>query len=114
MKYRLGIPICDAPQICPYCKNDVFDIYGDHSLTCGGRGDNIHRQDQLRDKVFSSCVSASLSPSLERNNFGSNNQSRPADVFLPSWTQGKPAALNVTVVSSQQSLPMRPMHPVMR
>ena len=66
VKCRLGIPIYDAPRNCPYCKNGVIDIYGDHSLTCGGRGDNIHRHDRLRDKIFSSCVSASLSPSLEK------------------------------------------------
>ena len=103
VKYRLGIPIYDAPRKCPYCKNDVIDIYGDNSSTCRGWGDNIHRHDRLRDKVFSSCVSVSLSPSLEKTNLRSNNQSRPADVFLPSWTQGKPAALDVTVVSSLQS-----------
>ena len=53
--------------------------------------------------VFSSCVTASLSPSVEKKILSSNNQSRPADVILPSGTQGKPAALDVTVVSSLQS-----------
>ena len=41
VKYRLGIPIDDAPRNCPYCKNGVIDIYDDHFLTCRGRGDNI-------------------------------------------------------------------------
>ena len=103
VKYRLGFPIYDAHSNCPYCKNGVIDIYGEHSLTCGGRRDNIHRHDRLRDKVFSSCVSANLSPLLEKKNLSCNNQSRTADVFLPSWTQGKPEALDVTVVSSLQS-----------
>ena len=49
VKYRLGTPINDALRSCPYCKNCVIDIYGDHSLTCGGR-DNIHRHDRQRDK----------------------------------------------------------------
>ena len=55
VEYRLGIPIY-APQNCPLCKNSANNIYGDHSLTCGGRGDNIYRHDRLRDKIFSSCV----------------------------------------------------------
>ena len=119
LKFRLGIPIYDAPRNCPFYKNSVIDIYGDHSLTCGGRGDTIHRHDRLRDKVFSSCVTASLSPSLEKKNLSSNNQSYPADVFLPSWKQGKTAPLDSTVLSSlqscnQQALQMRWIHPVMR
>ena len=31
-----------------------------------------------------------------------NSQCRPADVFLPSWKGGRPAALDVTVVSTMQ------------
>ena len=66
VKYRLGTPIYDALQDCPYCKNSVIYIYGDHSVTRGGREDNIHRHDRLRDKVFSSGVSADFSPSLKK------------------------------------------------
>ena len=66
VKYRLGIPLYDAQRSCPYCKNDVIDNYGDHTLTCGGRGDNFYRHDRLREKVFSLCVSASLSPLLKK------------------------------------------------
>ena len=31
-------------------------------------------------------------------------QSRPADVFLPTWSRGRPAALDVTVTSPLQAL----------
>ena len=74
VKYMLGIPIYDATRNCPCCRNGVIDIYGDHSLTCGGRGDNIHRYDRLRDKVFSTCVFPSLSPSLEEKAANPNLQ----------------------------------------
>ena len=57
----------------------------------------------MQGLLIASCVSASLSPLLEKKNLSSNNKLRPADVFLPSWTQGKPAALDVTVMSSLQS-----------
>ena len=39
----------------------------------------------------------------KKKNLSSNNQFWPADVFLLSWTQGKPAAFDVTVLSSLQS-----------
>ena len=48
-------------------------------------------------------MSASLGPSLAKKDLSSNNQSQPADVFLPTSTQGKPAALDVTLASSLQS-----------
>ena len=34
----------------------------------------------------------------------SNSSARPADVFLPSWKDGSPAALDVTVISPMQQL----------
>ena len=75
VKHRLGIPLFNVPRKCPNCKKGVIDIYGDHSLTCGGRGDKIHRHDRLRDKVFSSCDCASLSSSLKKRTLASTTNS---------------------------------------
>ena len=33
-----------------------------------------------------------------------NSKSRPADIFLPTWSRGQPTALDVTVISTLQSL----------
>ena len=34
------------------------------------------------------------------------SKSRPADLYLPHWSRGRPAALDVTVISTMQALTM--------
>ena len=38
LKYRLGIPLFDSERRCPYFKSANLDIFGDHSVSCHGRG----------------------------------------------------------------------------
>ena len=102
-KYRLGVPVYDAERKCPFCKAGVFDIYGDHAIACHGWGDAIARHDRIRDKLVSACSSANLSPVVEKKNLIPESQSRPGDIFDPTWKAGKPAAFDVTVTSSLQS-----------
>ena len=101
-KYRLGVPVYDAERKCPFCKAGFLDIYGDHAIACHGRGDAIARHDRIRDKLVSACSSANLSPVVEKNLIP-ESQSRPGDIFVPTWKAGKPAAFDVTVTSSLQS-----------
>ena len=56
--------------------------------------------------VFSATQSAGLAPSKEMPNLIPDTSSRPADVFLPTWSRGWPAALDVQVISPlrQQTL----------
>ena len=35
------------------------------------------------------------------------SRSRPADIYLPNWSRGKPAALDVTVISTMQPLTLK-------
>ena len=86
-----------------FCKAGVFDIYGDHAIACHGRGDAIARHDRNRDKIVSACSSANLSLVVEERNLIPESQSRPGDIFIPTWKAGKPAAFDVTVSSSLQS-----------
>ena len=102
-KYRLGVPVYDAERKCPFCKAGVLDIYGDHAIACHGRGDAIARHDRIRDNLVSACSSANLSPVVEKKNLIPESQSRPGDIFVPTWKAGKPAAFDVTVTSSLQS-----------
>ena len=100
---------------CSLCGG-VLDVYGDHCLVCPCGGDRTKRHNLLRNSVFHFCLSAGLSPELEKPNllnarphqgaFPENgvNQSpqdsrRPADVFLPRWRAGLPAALDFAVTS---------------
>ena len=85
---------------CRIC-HAVADPFGDHQVGCGGNGDRIHRHDSIRDAVFSAAQSAARRevPSLIPD-----TRSRPADIFLPNWKRGRPAALDVTVISTLQQL----------
>ena len=55
--------------------------------------------------MFSAAQSAALSPARETNGLIPESMSRPADIFLPTWHGGRPAAVDVHVISPlQQSI----------
>ena len=80
----------------------VADAHGDHQVGCGGNGDRILRHDSIRDALFSAAQSATLAPRKEAPSLIPGSSSRPADVYLPIWVRGQPAALDVTVISTLQ------------
>ena len=84
----------------------MADIYGDHQVACGGGGDRIARHNSLREVIFVAAQAAALGPRREAPCFVPNFSSRPADVLLPSWSQGRSAALDVSVISPLQKLPL--------
>ena len=102
VKYRLGIAVYDPERKCPYCKSGILDTFGDHAAAYHGRGDAIARHDRIRDRIASASSAANLCPVLEKRNLIAENNSRPGDVYLPSWKSGQSAALDITVTSSLQ------------
>ena len=98
-------PFTAPPYSCPECHNTA-DPFGDHQVGCGGNGDRITRHNAIRDVVFSAAQSAALAPSKEMPNLIPDSLSRPADVFLPTWSRGRPAALDVHVISPLQQQTM--------
>ena len=103
LKYRLGVPLYDSDKRCPYCKSAILDIIGDHAVSCHGRGDIISRHDRVRDRIMTASSSANLSPVCEQKHLLPENNSRPGDVYLPSFIAGQPAALDVTITSPLQA-----------
>ena len=99
LKYRIGVPLYIEERKCPYCQNGRLDKLGDHALSCHGRGDMISRHDRVRDRIFAACSTANLSPVCEQKNLIPDNNSRPGDIYLPSWSAGQPSALDVTITS---------------
>ena len=75
----------------------------DHAVACHGKGDAISRHDRIRDRIASACSAANLSPVIEKRDLIAENNSRPGDVYLPSWKSGQSAALDINVTSSLQS-----------
>ena len=86
---------------CPICSRPA-DPSGDHALACGGNNDRVLRHNSLRDVIFSAVQSAALSPRREVPSLVPDSLSRPADVYLPHWSHGRPAAVDVTVISPLQ------------
>ena len=67
-----------------------------------GNGDRISRHNAIRDVIFSAAQSAALAPSKESPGIVPSSLSRPADVLLPNWSSGRPAVLDVHVISPLQ------------
>ena len=101
LSYWLGLRLSQEGSSCPVCK-DSADSFGDHQVGCGGNGDRIHRHDAIQDVLFATAQSAALAPRMETPSLIPSSRSPPADVFLPNWKRGQPAALDITVISSLQ------------
>ena len=113
------VQIHDMEFHCPYC-DEIVDRYGDHCLTYSCGGDRTKRHNLLRNEIYHQCNSGGLSPELEKPGLleprpliGSSYENgeardpnvnrRPADVFLPRWRRGAPAALDIAVTSGLRS-----------
>ncbi len=97
--YWLGVPLHNTQFSC-HCLADAF---GDHQVGCGGNSDRISRHNAIRDIVFNAAQSAALGPSKETTSLVESSASCPADV-LPNWCHGRPAALDLHVISSLKPL----------
>ena len=75
----------------------------DHALHCrDDHGMKGGRHDRLRDKIFKEAQLASFSPTSEMPHLIPGSLSRPADIYIPSWIDGKKLAFDVSVVSPTQ------------
>ena len=101
LQYWLGLQMFEDDMTCPVCHSTA-DCYGDHQVGCGANPDQIHRHNFVRDALFSAAQSAALAPRREVPSLIPGTQSRPADVFLPNWSRGHPAALDITNISPLQ------------
>ena len=95
MAYRLGLKLLTAGECHAHnCTRDL-DKLDDHGMKGG-------RHDRIRDKIFKEAQLASLSPTSEMPGLIPGSQSRPADVYVPTWINGKKVAFDVSVVSPTQ------------
>ena len=115
----LRMPFADADSRCPCCDG-WLDRFGDHALACCGAGDRTRRHNLIRNLVYHAASAAGLSPELEKPGLlaqrpssgsayengascrtGDNDTSfrRPADVFIPRWRSGPPAAWDFAVAA---------------
>ena len=78
-----------------------------NSRTCNAGGDRTLRHNALRDYIYNFAKRAGLNPEREKQGLllptdGSNTRRRPADVYLPRWIRGSPAALDFAVTAPQR------------
>ena len=60
------------------------------------------RHDKIRDQIFSAAQQASLNPLMERPNLIADSQSRPADIYIDNFMDGRKIAFDVSVTSPTQ------------
>ncbi|KAL5475538.1 hypothetical protein EMCRGX_G025366 [Ephydatia muelleri] len=84
---------------------EPMGVGGHHALTCKHGGDVVSRHNRLRDVLLESCRLACLGPQVEAGSgLGhEGHRTRPADILIPHWDLGKPAALDRTVTSTLNS-----------
>ena len=113
----LRAPFVDADFYCPCCDG-IMDRFFDHALSCCGGGDRTRRHNLLRNEAYFSASAAGFFPELEKPGLlpprpfigsvyedGSRPQGsddrpearRPADVYIPRWRSGPPAAWDFAV-----------------
>ncbi|CAK0836007.1 unnamed protein product [Prorocentrum cordatum] len=100
VKRRLLMPVYETEHFCPCCE-DVCDRHGRHAGLCAGAG--------IANVVGTFATSAGFNPTLEqpgllppRPDDVQVNGRRPADVYIPSWFQGAPAAFDFAVSSPRR------------
>ena len=103
LRYWLWLLLFAVSSACPQCMRPT-DAFEDHQMGCGGNGDRVARHDALRNVIFTAAQSAALGPRKEAPALIVGTPSRPTDVFLPTWSRGRPVALDVTVTSPLQAL----------
>lgn len=82
-----------------------MDKFGDHQVGCGGNADQIMRHNAIHDALFDAAKSAALAPTCtEAPGVVADSQSRPADILLLTWHHGRPAVLDIHVISPLQGL----------
>ena len=119
LRRRLRTRFSEQDLQCPKCDR-ILDGYGDHALVCCGGGDRTRRHNLLRNVVYHAAEAANLRPELEkpgllpqrplsgstydsgsrvREEDSSPGSRRPADVYIPRWRLGPPAAWDFAVTS---------------
>lgn len=119
---RLRVQLLEKEDFCPAC-GEVMDVFGDHALVCSCKGDRTKRHNALRNQSFFDIQAAGFAGSeMERPGLlpprapgegppgvqsgGSELDTRgrrPADIYLPRWRSGLPAAWDFAATSGMRA-----------
>ena len=108
LKWWMGIPLVPTGKMfdCNKC-GAIIDASGYHALTCKSGGDLIHRHNTIRDTIGKACQMAGWNPRLEKPGLIANTNDRPADIYIPSLTNGNSCAADVAVTHALQPISIK-------
>jgi len=109
LRRRLLLDVYEEDSYCPLCDG-VLDKRGGHPGLCAGGGDRTLRHNAARNCTGRFAAAAGLGPVLEKPGLlqpspddpSQTSRRRPADVYLPTWSSGAPAALDFAITSPQR------------
>ena len=109
IKVRLWVATYPSDHFCPLCDM-VSDRFGLHSRRCTHGGDLTACHHSARNQVCRFADSGGYNPTPEQSHLlpprpddpTANNLRRPADVFIPTWVHGSPAAFDLAITSPQR------------
>ena len=101
-KYRLGCKVFADEGPRPACHHPS-NVFGDHALSCGRRGERIMRHNSIRDQVHNIAATAMLNLVKEGMFILPGCDRRPADGYLPNWAASRDEALDITVIKTPSS-----------
>src|SRR4051812_48931678 len=94
--YVLGMPcLPTTAKPCPNCPG-VLDTTGDHAVTCVVTGQATRSHYELRQVLYNVAQAAGYAPQKEKSPT-KDTQTRPADLLLPLWTDGRPLAIDIGI-----------------
>ena len=105
LKTRLLMDHYAQDNWCPAC-DCILDKKGRHAQLCASSGDRTRRHNSIRNRFCPFMEAAHLHPELEKPGLlmpspdqpGADRR-RPADVYVPSWQHGAPAAFDFAITS---------------
>jgi hypothetical protein len=112
LKYRIGAVMAPEEFDCLATSqngvqcNGTMDRFGDHATICS-RNYLYRRHEEVKSTLYRQASLAQLaaqSPIEVKRLLGEDNNERPADVYFPSWLNGKPNCIDVTIVSSYKNI----------
>ena len=100
LKWWLGMDLAQGIN-CTFCPSLGLDPLGHHAITCKHWGDVVSCHNKLCDVFVECCRRANVSAQVEvGSGFGHDIcNTRTADVLVPNWSLGKPAAFDLIVTS---------------
>ena len=98
VRLRLGLPFSDQPSSCAGC-NGTLDPLGHHALNCRQSAQFKSRHDNLRDLLDSQACKALLNSRIEVSGIFDDSGEKPADVYIPRYQSGKPAAIDISLIN---------------